>query len=94
MPFHVLQSLVNLKLALRVCAAFRGCYLDYKEKADAILRSQREKREEASLNGQEQLRSALSEFEAMSEPRTLTEEKLLEFYLSWSLATPDLSNSR
>lgn len=35
---RLLQSLLNLKLALRVCAAFRGCYLDYKEKADAIVR--------------------------------------------------------
>lgn len=43
--FLYLQSLVHLKLALRVCASFRGCYLDYKEKADTILRSQREKRE-------------------------------------------------
>ena len=60
MSLHVMQSLVNFKLALRVCAAFRGCYLDYKEKADAILRSQREKREQVSLNDQEQLRSALN----------------------------------
>ena len=80
MPFHVMQSLLNLKLALRVCASFRGCYLDYKEKADAILRSQREKREQASLNDQEQLRSALSSscnIDLLSAwPRTLAEENI------------------
>lgn len=48
---------MNLKLALRVCAAFRGCYLDYKEKAEAILRSQKEEREQLSLGDQEHYRS-------------------------------------
>ena len=38
---HVLlQSLSDLKLALRVCAAFRGCYLDYKEKADTWIKTE------------------------------------------------------
>ena len=36
------QSLVNLKQALRVCAAFRGCYLDFRDKAEGIVKSQRE----------------------------------------------------
>ena len=44
------QSLVNLKQALRVCAAFRGCYLDYREKAEGIVRSQHE----APQHGEEQ----------------------------------------
>ena len=35
-----MQSLSDLKLALRVCAAFRGCYLDYKERADTWLKSE------------------------------------------------------
>lgn len=39
------QSLLNLKLALRVCAAFRGCYLDYRERGEGLLRAQREKGE-------------------------------------------------
>lgn len=30
------QSLFNLKLSLRVCAAFRGCYLDFREKSEII----------------------------------------------------------
>ena len=34
------QSLCDLKLALRVCAAFRGCYLDYKERADTWLKTE------------------------------------------------------
>ena len=34
------QSLTGLKLSLRVCAAFRGSYLDYKERADAWLKSE------------------------------------------------------
>ena len=30
----VLQSYTKLKEALRVCAAFRGTYLDFKDKVD------------------------------------------------------------
>ena len=33
---------MNLKQALRVCAAFRGCYLDFRDKAEGIVKSQRE----------------------------------------------------
>ena len=44
------QSLVNLKQALRVCAAFRGCYLDYREKAERIVRT----KHEALQHGEEQ----------------------------------------
>ena len=40
-----LQSYSKLKEALRVCAAFRGTYLDYKDKADAV--NERNKREHA-----------------------------------------------
>ena len=38
-------SLSNLKLALRICAAFRGCYLDFREKAVAVIKKHREERE-------------------------------------------------
>ena len=40
--YCTIQSLVNLKQALRVCAAFRGCYLDFRDKAEGIVKSQRE----------------------------------------------------
>ena len=40
--YCTVQSLVNLKQALRVCAAFRGCYLDFRDKAEGIVKSQRE----------------------------------------------------
>ena len=40
-----LQSYSKLKEALRVCAAFRGTYLDYKDKADAV--NDRNKQEHA-----------------------------------------------
>ena len=40
--YYTVQSLVNLKQALRVCAAFRGCYLDFRDKAEGIVKSQRE----------------------------------------------------
>ena len=36
------QSLTNLKLALRVCAAFRGCYLDFREKSKVIIQRSRD----------------------------------------------------
>ena len=36
------QSLLNLKLALRVCAEFRGCYLDFRERADSVLQKSKE----------------------------------------------------
>ena len=42
MLYCTIQSLVNLKQALRVCAAFRGCYLDFRDKAEGIVKSQRE----------------------------------------------------
>lgn len=29
-------AVANLRLALRVCASFRGCYLDQKEKASTV----------------------------------------------------------
>ena len=32
--FFIQQSYTSLKDALRVCAAFRGCYLDKKDRAD------------------------------------------------------------
>ncbi|KAL5499629.1 hypothetical protein EMCRGX_G011081 [Ephydatia muelleri] len=32
------EGQTNLRQALRICAAFRGCYLDYKEKADGLLK--------------------------------------------------------
>ena len=40
-----LQSYSKLKEALRVCAAFRGTYLDYKDKADVV--NERNKQEHA-----------------------------------------------
>lgn len=36
------QSLVNIKLALRVCAEFRGCYLDFREKSEVIVQKHKE----------------------------------------------------
>ena len=38
------QSLADIKLALRVCAAFRGCYLDFREKAEIIAQRCKEER--------------------------------------------------
>ena len=38
------RSLANIKLALRVCAEFRGCYLDFREKSEAITRKLKEER--------------------------------------------------
>ena len=38
------DSLANIKLALRVCAEFRGCYLDFREKAEAIAKKWKEER--------------------------------------------------
>lgn len=32
--YYLFQSYSKLKEALRVCAAFRGTYLDFKDKAD------------------------------------------------------------
>lgn len=32
--YYVFKSYTKLKEALRVCAAFRGTYLDFKDKAD------------------------------------------------------------
>lgn len=42
----LLQSYTKLKEALKVCAAFRGKYLDYKDKADVINEENKEKHEE------------------------------------------------
>jgi len=39
------ESLSNLKLALRICAAFRGCYLDFREKVVTVLKKLKEDRE-------------------------------------------------
>lgn len=36
------RSLTNIKLALRVCAEFRGCYLDFREKSEAIAKKWKE----------------------------------------------------
>ena len=36
------QSLANIKLALRVCAEFRGCYLDFRERSEEMARKHRE----------------------------------------------------
>ena len=36
---HPDQSVETLRLALRVCAAFRGCYLDHRDKATAVLQA-------------------------------------------------------
>ena len=41
-----LQSFSKLKEALRVCAAFRGTYLDYREKAEVINEKNRREHEE------------------------------------------------
>lgn len=38
------RSLTNIKLALRVCAEFRGCYLDFREKSEAIAKKHKEER--------------------------------------------------
>ena len=38
------RSLANIKLALRVCAEFRGCYLDFREKSDAIVKKLKEEK--------------------------------------------------
>ena len=46
-----LQSLAHLKLALRVCAAFRGCYLDYREKSEVISVKHKERFESMKLQG-------------------------------------------
>ena len=37
------QSLTNIKLALRVCAEFRGCYLDFREKSETIAQKYKER---------------------------------------------------
>ena len=29
---------INLKIALRICASFRGCYLDYREKIEHFIK--------------------------------------------------------
>ena len=36
------DAVINLRLALRVCASFRGCYLDHKEKASAVVNQHNE----------------------------------------------------
>ena len=34
----ILQAYLNLKTALRICASFRGCYLDYREKIELFIK--------------------------------------------------------
>ena len=46
-------SLTKLKFALRICAAFRGCYLDFREKAMAILKKMKEEKESLSNGGED-----------------------------------------
>ena len=41
------RSLTSIKMALRVCAEFRGCYLDFREKSEGI--AKRYKEEKSSL---------------------------------------------
>lgn len=47
------ESLPSLKLALRVCAAFRGCYLDFREQAMAFTKKLKEERESHAICGEE-----------------------------------------
>lgn len=50
------RSLTNIKVALRVCAEFRGCYLDFREKSDAIARKHKEERSSQLRAGEEESR--------------------------------------
>lgn len=45
------NSLSNIKLALRVCAEFRGCYLDYREKSEVIVQKHKEMTSQIKADG-------------------------------------------